>query len=80
MLFDAYLKNDEMARAVLLEGNLGAHNDAIVIENLTARAALPAPPSSTKLAELLRSDVESAREVLEAAKANDPELELLDWQ
>jgi hypothetical protein len=80
LLFDAYLKNDELARAVLLEGNLGAHNDAIVIENLTARAALPAPPSSTELAELLRSDVESAREVLEAAKANDPELELLDWQ
>ena len=71
LLFDAYLKGLETNRQVLLEGNLGAMNPAIVIENRTARAA--------EFALLLRSDVNEARQVLARVKKNDPEIELLDW-
>jgi len=79
LLFDAYLKGLETNRQVLLEGNLGAMNPAIVIENRTARAALPPPPSPAEFALLLRSDVSEARQVLARVKKNDPEIELLDW-
>ncbi len=79
LLFDAYLKGVEANRQVLLEGTMKATNPAVVIENRTARAALSAPPSPAEFAVLLRSDVGEARRVLASAKANDPEIELLDW-
>lgn len=79
LLFDTYLKGVETNRQVLLEGNMKAMNPAVVIENRTARAALPAPPSPAEFAVLLRSDVGEARRVLASAKAIDPEIELLDW-
>jgi len=79
LLFDAYLKGSKANRQVLLEGNMKAMNPDVVIENRTARAALPAPPSPAELATLLRTDVGEARGVLVRAKANDPEIELLDW-
>jgi len=79
LLFDAYLKGNEVNREVLLEGNMRAMNSAIVIENRTARAALPPPPSPAEFATLLRSDVEEARLVLASVEKNDPEIELLDW-
>ncbi|MGB5660903.1 MAG: hypothetical protein WBO54_15595 [Thermoanaerobaculia bacterium] len=79
LLFDTYLKGVETNRQVLLEGNMKAMNPAIVIENRTARAALPAPPSPAEFAVLLRSDVGEARQVLASAKANDPEIELWNW-
>ncbi|MGB5391260.1 MAG: tetratricopeptide repeat protein, partial [Thermoanaerobaculia bacterium] len=79
LFFDAYLKGLEVNRQVLLEGNLRAMKPAVVIENLTARAALPPPPSPAEFAMLLRADVEEARQVLDRVKKNDPEIELLDW-
>jgi tetratricopeptide (TPR) repeat protein len=79
LLFDAYLKGNEVNREVLLEGNMRAMNAAIVIENRTARAALQPPPSPAELAALLRNDVEEARLVLARVKKNDPEIELMDW-
>jgi hypothetical protein len=57
---------------VLLAGDLRAGDAAIVIENRTARAALPPPPSTSEFADLLRTDVLQAREVLASAKKNDP--------
>ena len=79
LLFDAYLKGDDASRQVLLAGDMRAMNPAIVIENRTARAALPPPPSPAEFAALLRSDVGEARQLLERVKKGDPEIELLDW-
>ena len=79
LLFDAYLKDKEGNRLVLLEGNMRAMNPEIVIENRTARAAMPPPPSPAEYAALLRTDVEEARRVLALVKKNDPEIELMDW-
>ena len=79
LMFDAYLKGNEVNREVLLEGNMRAMNAAIVIENRTARAALQPPPSPAEFAALLRNDVEEARLVLARVKKNDPEIELMDW-
>jgi len=79
LLFDAYLKDHEGNRQVLLEGNMRAMNPAIVIENRTARAAMAPPPSPAEFAALLRTDVDEARRVLARVKTNDPEIELMDW-
>ncbi len=79
LFFDAYLRDNETHRRVLLAGDMRSNDPLIVIENRTARAALPAPPSPAEFAGLLREDVAAARRVLTAARANDPELVLLDW-
>jgi tetratricopeptide (TPR) repeat protein len=78
LLFDGYLRDDESHRRVLLDDEMRTHDGAIEIETLTARAALPAPPSSAEFAALLREDVGEARRVLAAARA-DPGIELIDW-
>jgi tetratricopeptide (TPR) repeat protein len=78
-LFDAYLKGDESSRKSLLSDASTAASPAVSIESITSRPALPAPPSPAEFAALLRENVASARQVSRQVKANDPEIELVDW-
>ncbi len=78
-LFDGYLKDDATSRKLLLEHQLRTHDPELAVETRVARAGLPAPPTTTEFAQLLRSDPQRARRVLAEVGARDPEAQLVDW-
>ena len=80
LFFDGYLKDDSGKRAAFLAGGPEpADDDGVVVETLTSRAALPAPPSVAEFTLLLGRDVGKAVELLDRVTAADPEIRLLDW-
>lgn len=76
---DAYLRSTTSETSHLVGASLPESTSEVPIETLVARAALPAPPTASEFADLLREDVRAARSVLARAERRDPEIELLDW-